>query len=285
MRYTLHAVLVAASFMAPVPSSADPGGFRLEENLGASVNGLGLQNTLEASLRRSLFSDHRPLLAQNHVAAGVVHAVTPAYSRFAGYLEISPLSIADLRAGYETSSYFGTFGSIQSFSSYSEPFGDEVRRQGKSNARSARATRLFLSPTLKLRVGSLVAAASADLEWWRSRAFGPFFYEPARDTLLRADHDRAIVTTAYLMKIRDLGRRGQMAFGLRHSLIYVFDAPQNKSERLGIAVSRQFGERRFGVRAPRVSGHVSYYVQDPSRRGQFSAALGLGFDLFDRGAR
>ncbi len=285
MRNPLSALFIAAFVATPVASFAESGPLRIEEGLGASVNGLGVQNTLEVSVRRSLFADPRPLLSQNHFSAGVIHSVTPAYTRLAGYVEISPLSIVDLRGGYERSAYFGTFGSIQSFSSYTDRFGDDARDLGKAGAKSSGASRFFLSPSLRMKVGSTVAAASADFEWWHANAAGPMFYEPARDTLLRADHDRAMVTTAYLMRLRDLGGRGRMGYGVRHSLTYVFDAPGNKSQRIGIVAFREFGDRRFGLRAPRVSGHVSYYLDDPNRRGQICAGLSLGFDLLARGSR
>lgn len=285
MRNPLHYALLAAWLVAPLSVSAEDRPLRVEESLGASVNGLGVQNTIEVSLRRSLFADARPLLSQNHLSAGLVHAVTPAYTRLAGYLEISPMSIVDLRAGYERSSYFGTFGSIQSFNSYSDDFGDEVRKVRKDAARSANSSRVFFSPGVKMKAGSIVAAATADFEWWHTDATGPYFYEPARDTLLRADHDRVIVTTAYLMKLRNLGRRGRMGLGLRHNLIYVPDAPGNKSQRIGIAAFREFGDHRFGVRSPRLSGHVSYFLDDPNRRGGVSVGLSLGFDLVSREAR
>ena len=42
---------------------------------------------------------------------------------------------------------------------------------------------------------------------------------------------------------------------------------------------RQFGPKRFGLHAPRVAGQVSYYLDDPVRRGQLAASLGLSIGL------
>ncbi len=65
--------------------------------------------------------------------------------------------------------------------------------------------------------------------------------------------------------------------GLIHQLTLVYDAPANKIQRLGVIVIREFGSKRFGLPHPRLTAVVSYYLDDPSKKRQLSAALALAF--------
>jgi hypothetical protein len=256
---------------------AEPGRRReLSETLAASVNNLGLQNVLELSWRRPLSASRNPLLSGAHTAFGVSHTLTPSYTRVGAWAQVSPLSVLDLRVGVEPTAYFGTFHSLMSFDSYGDSFTNDARDQ-RGGAGFGTAGRVYLSPTLKMKAGPVVAVAGADFEWWRSDARGPLFYEPARDTLLKASGDQLLSTSSVLLYERALGPRGQLAGGLIHQLTYVYAAPANKIQRLGVLVVRQFGARRFGLRRPRLLATVGYYLDDPSKKHQVSAAIALGF--------
>jgi hypothetical protein len=124
-----------------------------------------------------------------------------------------------------------------------------------------------------------VAVASADFEWWRSSAPGPFFYEPSRDVLLRASGDGVVATQGLLLRQHEMSAGGALAVGLIHNLTYVYDAPENKVQRLGVVAIRQFAGRRIGLRDPRIVGCVLYYLNDRSKKGQLGAALGISFKL------
>jgi hypothetical protein len=126
-----------------------------------------------------------------------------------------------------------------------------------------------------MKVGPLVAAASADVEWWKSDAAGPLFYEPARDTLLKTKGDWLLSTSSVLLYQRGLGPDGILSAGLIHQLTYVRDAPANKIQRLGVLVAREFGAKRFGLPHPSLVVTLAQYLDDPSKKHQMSAALAL----------
>lgn len=218
----------------------------LSETLSLSVNNLGLQNVLELSWRQPLSASRNRLLSEAHTAFGLSHTLTPSYTRVGAWAEVSPLSVLNLRAGVEPTAYFGNF-------------------------------RALMSPSLRMKAGPVVAVARADVEWWKSDASGPLFYEPARDTLLNASGDRLLNTSSMLLYQHELGPRGQLAAGLIHQLTYVAAAPANQIQRLGVLVARQFGAKRFGLQKPRILATVAYYLDDPSKKGQWSAAVALGF--------
>jgi hypothetical protein len=279
-RWTGALALIAVLGVAARPGEGAERPVRVDESLGISINGLGVQHAVDAQWSRRLGDSTNPLLADRHLAFGASHAITPAYTRLAAWAEVSPLSVFVLRAGAEAATYFGTFGSLQTFRTYGDSFTDEARDASKGQARGGRGSRLFLSPTIRLRAGSIAAVSSADLEWWRvGNSSGPYYYEPARDTLLRAGGDRVLVLSTMVLRLHGQRASGETAYGLRHTLTYVFDAPQNRSQRLGLFLTRPLGIRRLRDRAPRIAGHVSYYLTDPNRRGELSAGLGLSLRL------
>ncbi len=279
---TLRTLAVLLAAVIPVEAAAaEPHAFsRLtEESFGASVNPLGVQNLLEVRWTRPLSSSPRPVLSDAHVAFGVRHALTPSYTRLGPWVEVAPLSVLSVRAGVDPSAYFGTFSSVLSFPGYTAAFDDDARRARGSEARAAVAARMYVAPTVRMKVGHVVGTSTAEVEWWRTSAKGPLFYEPERDTLLATDGGRCLVTTSALLWHHDMGPRGALLFGATHRLTYVSAAPANRSQRLGVVVVRPLGTRRFGVARPQVLASVTRYFDHPSRDGGWWAAAGLSFGI------
>ncbi len=274
----LAALAAPASAGSPRPApgpAPDTQGPVFEESLGASVNQLGLQNTLGLRWTRPLTRSRHPLLADAHLRAGLTHTLTPSYTRLSAWVELSPLSILDLRGGVEPGAYFGSFGSLMSFDTYGDDFGDSARSARRAEAHAGTGTRLFLAPSLKGRLGSFVFASSASLEWWRSSATGPLYYEPSRDTLLRTDGEHLLTVTTVLARRRPLRGGGELTYGLSHDLTEVFAAPGNCSQRIGLVVARRLVPRQLSLPVRSVALRVVCYLQDPTRKGQVGAALGV----------
>jgi hypothetical protein len=251
----------------------------LTEGVGGSVNPLGLQNRIDLRWERPLTTSRRQILEAAHLAVGLSHALTPSYTRFGFWAEVAPLSILSVRAGAEPTAYFGTFGSLMSFPHYTDPFDDEAREAQEDEARAGTASRFYVSPRLQMKVGSMVAAGGVDFEWWRSSADGPLFYEPSRDTLLEVRRGRCLTAASAVLRQHDLPRGGRLRYGLVHRLTYVFDAPANRSQRLGVALTYDSSRRILGVDHPRFEAEVLHYLDHPFRQGQWAAGLKLSITL------
>ena len=243
--------------------------------VGASINNAGLQNTLEVSWTWPTTRSHSPLLSGAHIATGITNALTPTQTKLGGWVEYSPLSILDLRAGVDPSAYFGTFDSLMGFPSYDESF-DPDSRKARGGAKAGNATRAYVSPTLKFKAGPIVGSAGAEVEWWRSSADGAFFYEPTRDTLLKSSGDRMMTTTSVLMYQWTSGR-GALSVGGIHTSARVFNASDNRIQRLGLIAVKEFGATRFHVPRPRITMVVARYLDDPFKQDEWTAALAIGF--------
>ncbi len=248
----------------------------ISNQIAASVNNPGLQNTLEVAWSRPLSRSSDPLLAGAHLAAGLVSVTTPALARLGGWLEYSPLSILDIRAGVEPSAYFGAFNSLLSFNAYSDPY-DRQTRDARKDLKSGTGSRAYLAPALKVKAGRFVARSGAAFERWSSSASGPLFYEPTRDALLKVNGDYLMTLSTVAMYQREYPSGGLLSGGMIHDMTHVFNAPDNRSQRLGLIGVREFGGSRFFLPHLRVTAVVWRYLEDPSKSGQWGGALAIGF--------
>jgi len=244
--------------------------------LGASVNNPGLQQTVEVVWTTPLTTSSHPVLAGAHVSGAVVSVTTPAQARLGGWVEYAPLAIAAVRIGFEPGGYFGTFNSVMSFPRYDEDFDRETRNR-RGGGTAALGTKAYVSPSLQGRVGPMVARVSADIERWHVSASGPYFYETTRDTLLRNKGDWLLNAATVVMYERRDARGGTLSGGVLHAATRVFDAPGNQSQRLGAILVREVSGRRLRLPNPRATAIVWRYQQDPSKSGQWGAALAIGF--------
>lgn len=262
---------------AQVQDGASVSGARREVRgqVGASINTAGLQNTLDVSWTWPATRSQHPLLSGAHIATGITNAVTPSQAKLGGWIEYSPLSILDLRAGVDPSVYFGTFDSLMGLASYGAPF-DADSRKKLGDATAGMSARAYLAPTVKFKAGAIVGSTSAEFEWWRSSANGEFFFEPTRDTVLRSAGDQLITTTSVLMYQWTTGASALSVGGL-HTLARVSDAPGNQIQKLGVVAVKQFGSTHYGLPQPRLTVLVARYLDDPSKQGQWTAAIAVGF--------
>lgn len=244
--------------------------------LGAAVNNLGLQQTLERTWAWPMWSSRHPLLADAHVSIGAVGVVTPALARVGGWIEVSPLSVLDVRFGAEPAAYFGTFNALKSFASYDGPF-DSKTLKAVRDPKTGYGSRVYVEPVVKAKAGPIVAQVDAALERWQTNARGPFFYEPTRDTLLRSSGDTLLTATSVVMFQRRMHGDGTFSAGVLHAISDVFDAPENRSQRLGVIVIREYSSTHFRVPRLRLLATVWQYLDDPSKRHEFGAAVAIGF--------
>lgn len=260
----LAALAAFAALTLPAASAAagEASGPRVHDTLGASVNLPGLQNTVEAvwARRRSSF--------------GVAHAVTPSHSRLGAWAQWSPHPVFELRAGAEPVLYHGLSGSLLTFDSEDAPF-DEDSRRARSDARLVAAGRVYVAPTLRARVRSMVAMAGVEMERWRAAVDEPFFYEPGRDTLLRTSGQSVLRTSAAVMYERT-GKGGRKILaGANHRLSRPLGAPERESQRAGAVAAWTLGARKMGLNDPTVLANVYRYLADPYKDGEVGATVAL----------
>lgn len=262
--------LLAASLAGAAPTRT------LQETFGGSLNVIGVQNNVELSWRWGLSRSENPLLKDAHFSVGFTDSFSPAYNRVAAWIELSPLSILDLRAGIEPALYFGTFSALQDFGSYDDLYDEDTRRATNGRAKAGFGGRVYLAPTFKFRLGRVILASTAEFEWWKAGSDGPYFYESTRDLLLKADGDSMMQTSSVLLYEIARGE-GKLLVGPIHNLTEAYDAPQNRIQRLGLLGVYELAPRRYGVRQPTVILHVARYLDDRYKKDELTAVLALRF--------
>jgi hypothetical protein len=265
---------------ADAQTAARPAAIKeVRSQLGASINNAGLQQAFDASWRKPLSASTSVLLSESHVAFGGTIAATPASLRGGAWFEIAPVSFIVVRAGVDPSQYFGTFDSLTSFDSRTDAF-DTDARKARHSALSGRTTKFYVTPALQFRAGRFAGQTSLDIERWSSSAPGPLFYEPTRDTLLDVTGDRLTTWSTAILYEHVRSGGGKFSAGPMHSLMRVQGSSDlNQVQRLGVVLIQQSAGRRLGLAQPRATLVVARYLDDSSKRGQWSAMAALGFTL------
>lgn len=276
--FTALAAPAAFAQPASAPADASPTTSEWRTQLSASYNNPGLQQSIEWSTRRLTHPGTGPLTADAHVSWGSHVALSPSYTRLGVWGQYAPLSVLTVRVGVEPSQFFGTFDSLMSFDRQGEAF-DNDTRSARGGASAGRVLRVFATPAVRIRVGHIVAMTAADLERWYSSAAGPWFYEPTRDTLLESTGSTVAGSRAVVMYEHVTAAGTRVSAGGLHTLQEVNGHALNKVQRLGgIATLQSDGRWRF-LNRPAMTVVVARYLDDPSKDGEFYAAVTLATTL------
>ena len=192
----LARLTAAVIALGALPADAAPPERSFANTLAVSANPIGLQDQLALAWRWGLSRSTNPFLSGAHIAAGVTNSLSPASERLEAWVEVSPLSVLDIRAGVEPVFYFGTFGHLSGFPSYDADFSKDAREAVKDRALARTGVRYHVSPAFKIKLGRVLARTGLELEWWHVDMPDPYFYEPLRDTLLASGGDAVAVVTA-----------------------------------------------------------------------------------------
>lgn len=243
--------------------------------LFAQVNHSALVADLETTWTWSLSDSSNLLVKDAHLAVGLGNQLSPAHDALRGWVEWSPLSILDLRAGAEGVAYFGTFGHIVELSGYQSDFGDAALKKIADKAESRVGRRLYLSPAFKIRFGRFSFRTGADFEWWKLRnAPGSTFYEPIRATALASKGDSLFNISTVALIDASHATDEKFRVGLFHDYLEVWDAPQNKKQRLGPIVLVKLGPSLLGGRDPLLTAAFLRYL-DAAHRDGFGGFVAL----------
>jgi len=145
-----------------------------------------------------------------------------------------------------------------------------------------RTVKLFVAETVQLRAGHFAARSTLTLERWSSSAAGPFFYEPTRDTLLAVGGDNLAAGSTAILYVKSLAGGGQFMCGPTRSMTRVRGNQLNQVQKLGVVAVRQMSGNHFGLIRPNVSAQAFRYLDDPSKQGQWGAAMAVGFSIGKR---
>ncbi len=267
----------ASATAQPPTEQALHGTFRREvaAAVGASGNPDGLMARVEVRWRRPLSRSTSPALSDAHLSFGVSPEITPSYARLGAWAEFAPASSLGVRAGVEPALYFGTFSSLISFSDIRAPFDRVTLKARRDEAAPGTVLRVYARPVFRMKVGRVGTEVTAQVERWRSSAAGPFYYEPSRNTLVAAGGGTIGCLSAAVL----YDASARLGVGAVYDLTHVYAAAANRVQRAGALVTYAPRLRFPGLGRPAVSAVAGVYLQDPGRRNQLFAGVGLDFLL------
>lgn len=279
---TFIVTLLAICGSAAAQDRAEPAPWKrkIENTFAFVLNPLGIQDAFDVSWTRSITDSGRLIVKDAHLAVGVSSKLTPAFERVGAWFEYSPLSVIDLRVGIEPVYYFGTYKVFLPFNRIDARFDDDVIESRVKEAASGFAGRVYVSPTLKARVGAVVARVKAEYSWWKAQEKGePYFYEPAWDTIIGATGSRVLTLEALALREFKLSGNKTLLVGPVYDLTSVSDARINRKQDIGVLAVWSKAGTFHALKDPTVVAKIFYFLEDPWRRHDHAAQFAFVFGL------
>ncbi|MFB1483706.1 hypothetical protein [Corallococcus sp. RDP092CA] len=254
-------------------------------------NPLGLESQNRLVYQKRLFDSPSVLLRDTYASAAASLKLSPAFFKLGPVVEVQPLAVLNLRAGYEYVQFFGTFGSIQSYPDAFQPYDDDLRSATNDTAYGTSGHHFFVEPMLQAKVKSIALRTKLAIEYWNVSLHDGgtrgTFYDPTLDTLVPGKGWVLANDTDLLW----LG--GKWTLGARLSAVwprYDEDAtaveplpgrklPTNQHLRVGPLVAYAFDTRPGGLMSkPTVLLIAGWYLKHENRVNAMPYLLG-GFSF------
>ena len=150
-------------------------------------NPLGLESQLRLILQKRMFDSESRLMRDTFVSGALSLKANPAAFRVGPMVELQPVAIFNVRAGYEYVRFLGSFGFLQSFPNSLADHSDDTRELTKDTAYSTSGHHFLVEPTVQARVKQFVVRSRLVVDYWnmalREGDRGTF-YDPMMDTLV-----------------------------------------------------------------------------------------------------
>lgn len=156
---SLALVLAPSIARAQAPAPLVPRQRVVYENLlGVRINPLGIEDQLTLAYRARLHDDPAPLWRDAHVGVAFTPTLNPSLARVGGTVEIRPLTVLALSAGYYFVSFFGSQKQLQSYDTPTAAHSDSDLEAGDDAGRAygTSGTEVQLRSQLLAKVGPIV---------------------------------------------------------------------------------------------------------------------------------
>jgi hypothetical protein len=251
------------------------------------LNPLGLETQNRLVFQRRLMESQSLLFRDTFVSGAASLKLNPAFLKVGPIIELQPIAVLNIRAGYEFVPYFGSFGNVQSYPNPTIDYSDDARKKSEDRAYSTTGHHVLIEPTLQAKVKSVAIRSKLAVEYWAMNvnAGDTTFYDATLDTHVPANglilaNDTDVLYLA-----------GKLTAGIRFSGVWPIyqDAdfgPTGKPEdfagtshmRVGPLLAYSLNTKEFGstFNKPTVLANIAWYVDHPNREGGLPYIL-VGF--------
>jgi hypothetical protein len=239
-----------------------------------SYNPLGIDASEGLEYRDSYRYDEHYDAVSAYWQAGGGLDVNPAYVQPSIHLEWMPWIFATARLQYDGYYFFGTNGSLLSFSSGQEPFGDNERRARRGTEESGFGSRVLVQPTILLKVGDIILRNQSDIARYRFPGKGPFFLEQEYDTLLK-DGDYLFANRTQVLKEIGGPGQGSIFLGPYYELVHARAADLTR-QRIGVLFYSEQSHKNRLLDESHFFAEIGYNLEDRNRERQIFLLIGVG---------
>lgn len=279
MRHSVIAALAAGAVsIAAVPAWADekppppiPAHRIVYDDLvGARLNPLGLENQFNLAYRARLYASDSLALRENYFGVGLSPTLSPAISRFGGHIEVRPLTVLSLSAGFYQVGYLGPFGILQSFPDATYDYSDSTLNERRdaglhypTNGYEVHLRGVGLAKFGPVAIRSDTSAYYTDVKL----RDGDTVYYHQRTDLLLPDRGWGLTSDEDVAYVSDFG----LVAGARFSVANAFVDGEGPGSimRLGPLLAYTFfDEPGASFNKPTILGLFQWWLIHPSRTGQ-----------------
>lgn len=250
-------------------------------------NPLGLETQNRLVFQRRLMESESLLFRDTFVSGAASLKLNPAYLKVGPIIELQPIAVLNIRAGYEFVPYFGSLGFLQSYPTPAADYSDDARKATKDSSYSTTGHHVLIEPTLQAKVKSVALRSKLAVEYWAMKVNDgdTTFYDATLDTHVPAN-GLVLSNDTDLLYLA-----GKLTAGVRFSAVWPIyqDAdfgPTGKPAdfggtshmRVGPLVAYSFNTKDFGsgFNKPTLLANIAWYVDHPNRVGGVPYIL-LGF--------
>jgi hypothetical protein len=240
-------------------------------DLAAGDNPTTLAFLGEVYRRKIYHRDPSPLWDGLYYQGGAQFTLTPAFGRLGIHVQWLPVAVLQLRLQFDHYDFFGRYGSLLSYASAREPYGDHVIESRKGEETTGNARRLLLQPTLQAKWGPLILRNMTDLAVFDFSGSGPYYHEWEYDVLLKT-RDRLVRNRLMLLYEIDYKNTNTFLLGPVMDVMRSYHAGIKRTS-LG-AMAYLFINKKY-----RLWLQVARYSNDPNRDNEAYFLTGIGSDF------
>lgn len=202
--------------------------------------------------------------------------ISPAVMQASLHAEWMPWLFLTMRVQYDYYEYLGVNNALLSFNSPNAPYGDSSLND-RHDEEKASANRFIFQPSLQGKVGGIVFRNQTDLAYYRFSGRGPYYWEPAYDTLLK-DGDFLIANRTFVLyEIYKKSHKETLLVGPYYEVTRANES-QITQQKVGAALYWTPADSLWHLTSPKLVMVTGYHLQDPNRQGSLFVMIGAGFE-------
>lgn len=248
----------------------------LELDLISVVNPLGISLSANGFYRQVYYHDKSPLWDGLYYQAGVQANVNPAFSRAGIHIEWLPIAILKLRLQYDRYYFSGSNGSLLTFTSANDLFGDDELLAREGDEVSGYGDRALFRFEIRAKMNKIIFRNITDLAYYQFPGTGPYYLEREYEILMATRDD--IVSNQIFLLFETKNENSRYFIGPYHDYVRVSNSGLTR-ERFGITGYQEFDTALWGLQKPRWFIQSGIYLNERNREDDFYLIVGVGGDF------